>query len=125
MSLTRRLSLLEWARSTNAWILEDDYDSEFRYVGRPLAALQGLDKVNHVIYLGTFIKVLFPALRLGYLVVPLYLVDAFVSGIQFFDKRLFHQINCLTINLLKETTCFDKTSCSSKSLQKRLSRYYF
>jgi len=88
MSLTRRLSLLEWARSAHAWILEDDYDSEFRYVGRPLAALQGLDTANRVIYLGTFSKVLFPALRLGYLVVPPYLVDAFVSAHLFTDMHL-------------------------------------
>jgi GntR family transcriptional regulator / MocR family aminotransferase len=78
MSLVRRISLLEWARTAGAWILEDDYDSEFRYVGRPLAALQGLDTTDRVIYLGTFSKVLFPALRLGYLVVSPDLVSAFV-----------------------------------------------
>ena len=88
MSLTRRLNLLEWARSANAWILEDDYDSEFRYIGHPLAALQGLDTASRVIYLGTFSKVLFPALRLGYLVVPPYLVDAFVSAHLFTDMHL-------------------------------------
>lgn len=75
MSLARRLELLEWAREADAWILEDDYDSEYRYAGRPLAALQGLDASRHgadgrVIYVGTFSKVLFPSLRLGYLVVP-------------------------------------------------------
>ncbi len=80
MSLVRRISLLEWARTAGAWILEDDYDSEFRYVGRPLAALQGLDTTDRVIYLGTFSKVLFPALRLGYLVVPPDLVSAFVRA---------------------------------------------
>jgi GntR family transcriptional regulator/MocR family aminotransferase len=80
MSLARRLALLDWARRTNAWILEDDYDSEFRYAGRPLASLQGLDCDQRVIYLGTFSKVLFPALRLGYLVAPPDLVDAFVAA---------------------------------------------
>lgn len=88
MSATRRLSLLEWARTANAWILEDDYDSEFRYVGRPLSTLQGLDPANRVIYLGTFSKVLFPALRLGYLVVPPDLVDAFVAAHLFTDTHL-------------------------------------
>src|SRR5205085_12443650 len=67
MSLTRRMALLSWARRRRAWIVEDDYDSEFRYAGRPLAALQGLDSGDRVIYTGTFSKVLFPALRLGYL----------------------------------------------------------
>ena len=80
MSLKRRLELLEWASRANAWILEDDYDSEYRYVGRPLAALQGLDREKRVIYLGTFSKVMFPALRLAYLVVPPHLVDAFYAA---------------------------------------------
>ncbi len=70
MSLPRRMALLAWARAHSAWIVEDDYDSEFRYAGRPLAALQGLDAAGRVIYTGTFSKVLFPALRLGYLVAP-------------------------------------------------------
>ena len=77
MSLARRLELLEWAARSDAWIVEDDYDSEFRYKKRPVAALQGLDKYNRVIYLGTFSKLLAPTLRLGYLVVPPELVDAF------------------------------------------------
>ncbi len=88
MSMPRRLSLLEWARAAGAWILEDDYDSEFRYVGRPLAALQGLDMANRVIYLGTLSKVLFPASRLGYLVVPSDLIDAFVAAHLFTDMHL-------------------------------------
>jgi GntR family transcriptional regulator/MocR family aminotransferase len=80
MSLSRRLALLDWARRASAWIVEDDYDSEFRYAGRPLAALQGLDRDRRVLYVGTFSKVLFPALRLGYLVAPPDLVDAFVAA---------------------------------------------
>jgi GntR family transcriptional regulator/MocR family aminotransferase len=86
MSLRRRLQLLEWASQAQAWILEDDYDSEYRYTGRPLAALQGLDREQRVIYLGTFSKVLFPALRLAYLVVPPDLVEAFLS-MRFFATR--------------------------------------
>jgi GntR family transcriptional regulator/MocR family aminotransferase len=80
MSLSRRLALLQWAVRTGAWILEDDYDSEYRYAGRPLAALQGLDQVGCVLYMGTFSKVLFPALRLSYLVVPAASLDLFARG---------------------------------------------
>lgn len=70
LSLRRRLALLDWAQQTGAYLIEDDYDSEFRYAGRPLAALQGLDDAGRVIYIGTFSKVLFPALRAGYLILP-------------------------------------------------------
>jgi GntR family transcriptional regulator / MocR family aminotransferase len=78
MTLARRLELLDWAQKSGAWILEDDYDSEFRYTSRPLPALQSLDQSGSVIYFGSFSKVLFPALRLGYLVVPPNLVDGFL-----------------------------------------------
>jgi DNA-binding transcriptional MocR family regulator len=88
MSLSRRLALLGWAKRANAWIIEDDYDSEYRFAGRPLAALQSLDSANRVIYLGTFSKVLFPALRLGYLVVPPGLVDAFIAVRRFIDMHV-------------------------------------
>lgn len=77
MSLQRRLRLLEWAQRANAWVVEDDYDSEYRYRGRPLSALQGLDTAERVIYVGTFSKTMFPALRLAYLVVPRGLVQVF------------------------------------------------
>jgi GntR family transcriptional regulator/MocR family aminotransferase len=87
MSLPRRLELLDWAASTSAWILEDDYDSEFRYTGRPLPALQGLDTGGRVIYTGTFSKVLFPSLRLGYLVVPEELVDPFRAAHALADRH--------------------------------------
>ncbi len=80
MSLTRRLELLQWATASQAWVLEDDYDSEFRYTGPPLASLQGLDTGKRVIYVGSLSKVLFPALRLGYVVLPPDLVDAFVTA---------------------------------------------
>jgi GntR family transcriptional regulator/MocR family aminotransferase len=79
MSLPRRLALLAWARTSGAMIFEDDYDSEFRYAGRPVPALQGLDRHGQVIFAGSFSKVLFPSLRLGYLVVPADLVDRFAA----------------------------------------------
>jgi len=80
MSLARRLNLLEWARTNDSWIIEDDYDSEFRYAGRPLASLQGLDRDNSVIYVGTFSKTMFPSLRLGCVVVPHDLIDVFTAA---------------------------------------------
>ena len=79
MSASRRLQLLDWARRTGAWVIEDDYDSEFRYGNLPIAALQGLDRDARVIYVGTFTKILFPAIRLGYIVIPPDLVPAFTE----------------------------------------------
>lgn len=87
MTLARRLELIEWARKQNVWIIEDDYNSEFRYAGRPLASLQGLDKNGRVIYIGTFSKTIFPALRIGCLVVPPELVNVFAVARAFNDAH--------------------------------------
>jgi GntR family transcriptional regulator/MocR family aminotransferase len=80
MSLRRRLALLDWARRSRALIFEDDYDSEYRYSGRPIPALQGLDQSRSTIFAGSFNEVLFPALRLGYVVVPQSMVDRFAAA---------------------------------------------
>lgn len=77
MTAARRLQALAWARSTGAWIFEDDYDSEYRYRSQPIASLQGLDRDARVVYIGTFSKVLFPALRVGYMAIPSTLVSRF------------------------------------------------
>ncbi|HET6157112.1 MAG TPA: PLP-dependent aminotransferase family protein [Dongiaceae bacterium] len=79
LSLQRRMALLKWAEATGGWIVEDDYDSEFRYHGKPLPALKSLDRSDRVLYVGTFSKVLAPGLRVGYLVAPAALVEQFTS----------------------------------------------
>jgi GntR family transcriptional regulator/MocR family aminotransferase len=77
LSLERRMALLDWAGAMGSWVIEDDYDSEFRYVGRPLPALKSLDRHDRVIYSGTFSKVMFPGLRLAYVVAPLSAMQRF------------------------------------------------
>jgi GntR family transcriptional regulator/MocR family aminotransferase len=87
LSMARRLELLAWARESGAFIVEDDYTSEFRYSGPPLASLQGLDETEQVIYVGTLNKALFPGLRIGYAVVPRALVQAFVGARYLIDRQ--------------------------------------
>jgi GntR family transcriptional regulator/MocR family aminotransferase len=86
MSLSRRLALLAWAESCNAWIFEDDYDGEFRYAGEPLSALASLDRNGRVIYIGTFSKVMFPALRIGFMVMRPELAARVASARAFVDR---------------------------------------
>jgi GntR family transcriptional regulator/MocR family aminotransferase len=87
MSLARRMQLLRWANQHGSWVIEDDYDSEFRYSGRLLPTLQGLDTTGRTIYVGTFSKVMFPSLRLGYVVVPPPLVDGFLAARAVTDRH--------------------------------------
>ena len=102
MTLPRRLALLDWARSADAWVVEDDYDSEFRYAGRPLAALAGLDPDGRVLYLGTFSKSLFPALRLGYLIVPPDLGEAFARARETLDQFASAWLQAVVADFLAE-----------------------
>ncbi|MHA6645924.1 MocR-like pyridoxine biosynthesis transcription factor PdxR [Mesorhizobium sp. A623] len=81
LSLARRLRLLAWAEKNNSWIVEDDYDSEFRYSSRALASMRSIDDSQNVIYVGTFSKSLFPALRIAYMVIPEYLIGTFRTAI--------------------------------------------
>jgi GntR family transcriptional regulator/MocR family aminotransferase len=87
MSLQRRLALLAWAKQGSAWVIEDDYDSEYRYSGAPIASLQSLDKNDCVIYVGTMSKVLFPGLRLGYMVLPPALVTPVTHAKAIVDRH--------------------------------------
>jgi GntR family transcriptional regulator/MocR family aminotransferase len=87
LSMARRLELLAWARQADAFVIEDDYDSELRYKGRPLASLQGLDEAERVIYVGTLNKALFPGLRIGYAVVPRGLLARFINARHISDRQ--------------------------------------
>lgn len=95
MSATRRLALLNWAQSSSAWIIEDDYDSEYRFDTRPIASLQGLDVNARVIYIGTFSKIMFPSLRIGYIVIPRDLVEHFAAvrmAMDIFPPYLYQEV---------------------------------
>lgn len=95
MSASRRFQLLEWSRQASAWIVEDDYDSEYRFESMPIPSLQGLDPSARVIYIGTFSKVLRPSLRLGYIVIPPDLVDRFAAvrfSMDIFPSYLFQEV---------------------------------
>src|SRR5436305_9621953 len=102
MSATRRLELLDWAQRSRAWIIEDDYDSEYRYGSLPIASLQGLDGNSRVIYIGTFSKVMFPSLRLGYLVIPVDLIERFAAMRQVMDICPTHITQAVMSDFIRE-----------------------
>ena len=102
MSASRRLQLLEWAQGSGSWIVEDDYDSEFRYDSKPIASLQGLDHSSRVIYIGTFSKVLFPSLRVGYIVIPCDLVEHFAAARHAMDVSPPHSYQAVLADFIKE-----------------------
>lgn len=102
LSLPRRLALIEYAHRHGAWIVEDDYDSEFQYDASPLPAMQGLDAHDRVIYLGTFTKVLFPGLRLAYLVLPPGLVSGFVTARSAHDGHSARLAQLVTADFMEE-----------------------
>jgi GntR family transcriptional regulator / MocR family aminotransferase len=102
MSAARRLRLLEWAQREDAWIIEDDYDSEYRYDSMPIASLQGLDRNARVIYIGTFSKVMFPSLRLGYVVIPPDLVERFTAMRRAMDLCPSHATQAVMADFIRE-----------------------
>nr|WP_261108546.1 PLP-dependent aminotransferase family protein [Serratia quinivorans] len=102
LSLARRLELLALAQRQRAWIIEDDYDSEFHYDGQPMPAMQGLDRHGNVLYLGTFSKALFPSLRLAYLIVPPMLVDAFTTARTVYDGHNAQLMQAVTAEFIQQ-----------------------
>lgn len=107
LSMPRRRALLDWAARTGAWILEDDYDSDYRYAVRPEATLQSLDEAGSVIYIGTFSKTLSPELRLGYMIVPARATDLFASAKRLTDRHTSSQAQ-RTLALLLEEGTYDR-----------------
>lgn len=102
LSLPRRLALLQWAHDNGALIIEDDYDSEYRYSGRPIPALQGLDTQQSVLYVGTFSKVMFPSLRIGYLVLPPSLMTVFHKAKRLADRQPPSLTQCVLADFIHE-----------------------
>jgi GntR family transcriptional regulator/MocR family aminotransferase len=102
MPLPRRVELLDWAERTGAWIIEDDYDSEFQYQGRALPSLQGLDRGGRVLYLGTFSKLLFPSLRLGYAVLPADLADLYAACRHLADRQSSALVQAIMTDFILE-----------------------
>lgn len=102
MSASRRLQLLDWAQRSGSWVIEDDYDSEYRYGSMPIASLQGLDSNSRVVYIGTFSKVLFPSLRMGYVVIPPDLVDRFIIVRQALDLTPPHLYQAVLTDFIRE-----------------------
>jgi GntR family transcriptional regulator/MocR family aminotransferase len=102
LSLARRLELLAWARAREAFVIEDDYDSEFRHAGAPLPALQGLDDRSRVVYVGTFSNAMFPGLRIGYLVLPPPLVEPFVRAKWYADRQTAYLEQAALVDFLRE-----------------------
>jgi GntR family transcriptional regulator / MocR family aminotransferase len=102
MSASRRLQLLDWAHKSGSWIIEDDYDSEYRYDSMPISSLQGLDTSARVIYIGTFSKVLFPSLRIGYVVIPPDLIEYFVSARRTMDLSSPHFYQAVLTDFMRE-----------------------
>ncbi|WP_374348453.1 PLP-dependent aminotransferase family protein [Chitinimonas sp.] len=102
LSLPRRLALLQLARQHGSWIIEDDYDSEFHYDGRPVSSLQGLDDSGQVIYLGTFSKALFPSLRLAYVVLPPALIDAATTARTVYDGHSSQLLQAVCADFIEQ-----------------------
>lgn len=115
MSLARRRMLLDYARQVSCWILEDDYDSEFRYGSRPLPSLQGMDEDGRVLYAGSFSKTLCPGLRVGFLVVPEALSGAFANAV----AELYREGNMMLHSVLAEFIREDHLSSHIRRVRRR------
>ncbi|MGE7689862.1 PLP-dependent aminotransferase family protein [Lysinibacillus sp. NPDC097214] len=117
MPISRRLELLEWANKENAYIIEDDYDGEFRYAGKPIPALQGLDSYDNVIYMGTFSKSLIPSIKLSYMVLPRKLINLYIENSYYVQTvSRFHQH---TLQLFMESGHWERHLSKSRNSYKK------
>ena len=107
MPIARRMELLQWAKGAERYIIEDDYDSEFRYKGKPIPALQGYDKEEKVIYIGTFSKSIAPAIRVSYMVLPMHLLKAYTDECGVFSATV-SKIQQETIRVFIEEGYFER-----------------
>jgi GntR family transcriptional regulator/MocR family aminotransferase len=123
LSAVRRQQLLEWAAQRKAWVIEDDYDSEFRFDSRPLATLQGLDGGRRVWYLGTFSKVLFPSLRTAYVVVPRPLISAFRQAIYFAGQEPALHVQAALAEFISEGYFFSHIRRMRRIYKRRQARF--
>ncbi|MBG9452937.1 GntR family transcriptional regulator [Lysinibacillus sphaericus] len=117
MPISRRLELLEWAKEENAYIIEDDYDGEFRYAGKPIPALQGLDSYDHVIYMGTFSKSLIPSIKLSYMVLPRKLINLYIENSYY--VQTVSRLHQHTLQLFMESGHWERHLSKSRNSYKR------
>jgi len=128
MSASRRFELLDWAKRRRSWIIKDDYDSEYRYASRPIGALQGVDTGSQVIYIGAFSKVLFPSLRLGYVVVPPPLLNKFIrlrDTLDLFSPQREPALGLLYEQEAEERLCLTSACSRRDSCSRRAAKTWF
>lgn len=116
MPITRRMELLEWAREENAYIIEDDYDGEFRYSGKPIPALHGLDSYENVVYMGTFSKSLIPSIKLSYMVLPIELINLYKKNN--FYVQTVSRLHQHTLRLFMESGHWERHLNKSRNIYK-------
>ncbi|MGG2106552.1 PLP-dependent aminotransferase family protein [Lysinibacillus pakistanensis] len=116
MPITRRMELLEWAREENAYIIEDDYDGEFRYSGKPIPALHGLDSYENVVYMGTFSKSLIPSIKLSYMVLPMELINLYKKNN--FYVQTVSRLHQHTLRLFMESGHWERHLNKSRNIYK-------
>lgn len=119
MPISKRIRLLHWAEENEGWIIEDDYDGEFRYRGKPIPSLQGIDEHGRVIYVGTFSKSLMPAIRVSYMVLPKSLLDVYRSSDMYTTAQSASRLHQLTLKLFMESGEWDRHIRKMRTLYRK------